>query len=134
MVLTNYRVYDFQFLISCYRSSEFSCQNTKHVRWTIWCANGNFREPTGSWSNLLNIHKSFDSGMPIPITKGYCASNPADAKRIMKSAIRDDNPVIFMESEQMYGDKGEFQKGVPVPIGSKIVQKVQMLPFFFWKK
>ena len=33
-------------------------------------------------------------------------SNPADAKGLLKAAIRDDDPVIFMESEQMYGDKG----------------------------
>jgi pyruvate dehydrogenase E1 component beta subunit len=34
-------------------------------------------------------------------------STPYDAKGLLKSAIRDNDPVIFMESEQMYGDKGE---------------------------
>ena len=45
-------------------------------------------------------------------------SNPADAKGLMKSAIRDNDPIIFMESEQMYGDKGEVPEGEYVlPIG-----------------
>ena len=45
-------------------------------------------------------------------------SNPYDAKGLLKSAIRDDDPVIFMESEQMYGDKGEVPDGeYTLPIG-----------------
>ena len=45
-------------------------------------------------------------------------SNPYDAKGLLKSAIRDDDPVIFMESEQMYGDKGEVPEGeYTLPIG-----------------
>jgi pyruvate dehydrogenase E1 component beta subunit len=45
-------------------------------------------------------------------------SNPKDAKGLLKSAIRDDDPVIFMESEQMYGDKGEVPEGeFTIPLG-----------------
>ncbi len=45
-------------------------------------------------------------------------SNPADAKGLLKSAIRDNDPVIFMESEQMYGDKGEVPEGeYLIPLG-----------------
>ena len=45
-------------------------------------------------------------------------SNPADAKGLLKAAIRDNDPVIFMESEQMYGDKGMVPEGEYVmPIG-----------------
>ena len=45
-------------------------------------------------------------------------SNPADAKGLLKSAIRDNDPVIFMESEQMYGDKGMVPDGeYLMPIG-----------------
>ena len=45
-------------------------------------------------------------------------SNPYDAKGLLKAAIRDDDPVIFMESEQMYGDKGEVPDGEYIlPIG-----------------
>jgi pyruvate dehydrogenase E1 component beta subunit len=42
-----------------------------------------------------------------PGLKVVVPSNPYDAKGLLKSAIRDPDPVIFMESEQMYGDKGE---------------------------
>jgi pyruvate dehydrogenase E1 component beta subunit len=45
-------------------------------------------------------------------------SNPYDAKGLLKASIRDNNPVIFMESEQMYGDKGEIPEGeYLIPIG-----------------
>ena len=45
-------------------------------------------------------------------------SNPYDAKVLLKSAIRGNDPVIFMESEQMYGDKGEVPEGeYLIPLG-----------------
>jgi pyruvate dehydrogenase E1 component beta subunit len=45
-------------------------------------------------------------------------SNPYDAKGLLKAAIRDNDPVIFMESEQMYGDKGEVpEEEYVLPIG-----------------
>jgi hypothetical protein len=45
-------------------------------------------------------------------------SNPHDAKGLLKAAIRDDDPVLFMESERMYGDKGEVPDGeYLLPIG-----------------
>jgi len=51
-------------------------------------------------------------------------SNPYDAKGLLKAAIRDDDPVIFMESEQMYGDKGEVPEGEYVlPIGVADVKR-----------
>ena len=53
-----------------------------------------------------------------PGLKVIVPSNPYDAKGLLKSAIRDDDPVIFMESEQMYGDKGEVPEGeYTLPIG-----------------
>ena len=45
-------------------------------------------------------------------------SNPKDAKGLLKAAIQDPDPVIFMESEQMYGDKGEVPEGeYTIPLG-----------------
>lgn len=56
--------------------------------------------------------------------KVIVASNPADAKGLLKSAIRDNDPVIFMESEQMYGDKGEVPEGeYLIPIGVADIKK-----------
>ena len=51
-------------------------------------------------------------------------STPYDAKGLLKSAIRDDDPVIFMESEQMYGDKGEVPEGeYTIPLGVAEVKR-----------
>ena len=57
--------------------------------------------------------------MPILLDlKVVVPSNPKDAKGLLKSAIRDDDPVIFMESEQMYGDKAEVPEGeYLIPLG-----------------
>ena len=50
--------------------------------------------------------------------------SPHDAKGLLKSAIRDDDPVIFMESEQMYGDKCEVPENeYIIPIGVADVKR-----------
>jgi pyruvate dehydrogenase E1 component beta subunit len=68
-----------------------------------------FRGPTASAGMLSSQHsQAFDSWYAnTPGLKVIVPSNPYDAKGLLKSAIRDNDPVIFMESEQMYGDKGE---------------------------
>lgn len=79
-----------------------------------------FRGPTGSAGQLAATHsQAFESWFAnTPGLKVIVPSNPADAKGLLKSAIRDDDPVIFMESEQMYGDKGEVPEGeYLIPIG-----------------
>lgn len=54
----------------------------------------------------------------IPGLKVVMPSNPADAKGLLKSAIRDDNPVIFLEDKMMYNQKGEIPDGdYTVPLG-----------------
>ena len=59
-----------------------------------------------------------------PGLKVIVPSNPYDAKGLLKSAIRDDDPIIFMESEQMYGDKGEVPEGeYTIPIGVAEVKR-----------
>jgi len=86
-----------------------------------------FRGPTGSAGQLGAQHsQAFDNWYAnTPGLKVIVPSNPADAKGLLKSAIRDDDPVIFMESEQMYGDKGEVPEGEYLTsIGSaKVVQE-----------
>ena len=79
-----------------------------------------FRGPTASAGQLAATHsQAFESWFAnTPGLKVIVPSNPYDAKGLLKSAIRDDDPVIFMESEQMYGDKGEVPEGeYSLPIG-----------------
>ena len=79
-----------------------------------------FRGPTASAGQLAATHsQAFESWYAnCPGLKVIVPSNPYDAKGLLKSAIRDDDPVIFMESEQMYGDKGEVPEGeYTIPIG-----------------
>ncbi len=85
-----------------------------------------FRGPTGSAGMLSSQHsQSFDSWYAnCPGLKVVVPSNPADAKGLLKSSIRDNDPVIFMESEQMYGDKGEVPDGeYLIPIGVADIKK-----------
>ena len=79
-----------------------------------------FRGPTGSAGQLGATHsQAFENWYAnTPGLKVIIPSNPYDAKGLLKAAIRDDDPVIFMESEQMYGDKGEVPDGEYIlPIG-----------------
>ncbi|MGB3947047.1 MAG: pyruvate dehydrogenase complex E1 component subunit beta [Bacteroidia bacterium] len=79
-----------------------------------------FRGPTASAGMLSSQHsQAFDNWYAnCPGLKVIVPSNPYDAKGLLKSAIRDNDPVIFMESEQMYGDKGEVPEGeYLIPIG-----------------
>src|SRR3954462_11553404 len=85
-----------------------------------------FRGPTASAGMLSSQHsQAFESWYAnCPGLKVVVPSNPADAKGLLKSAIRDDDPVIYMESEQMYGDKGEVPDGeYLIPIGVADVKK-----------
>ena len=79
-----------------------------------------FRGPTASAGQLAATHsQAFESWYAnCPGLKVVVPSNPADAKGLLKASIRDDDPVIFMESEQMYGDKGEVPEGeYTIPLG-----------------
>jgi pyruvate dehydrogenase E1 component beta subunit len=86
-----------------------------------------FRGPTGSAGQLGAQHsQAFENWYAnCPGLKVVVPSNPADAKGLLKSAIRDNDPVIFMESEQMYGDKGLIPEGeYLIPIGkANVVRK-----------
>jgi pyruvate dehydrogenase E1 component beta subunit len=85
-----------------------------------------FRGPTASAGQLAATHsQAFESWFAnCPGLKVIVPSNPYDAKGLLKAAIRDDDPVIFMESEQMYGDKGEVPEGEYIlPIGVAEVKR-----------
>ncbi len=85
-----------------------------------------FRGPTASAGQLAATHsQAFESWYAnCPGLKVVVPSNPKDAKGLLKSAIRDNDPVIFMESEQMYGDKGEVPEGeYLIPIGVADVKR-----------
>ncbi|MCC9137775.1 pyruvate dehydrogenase complex E1 component subunit beta [Pontibacter silvestris] len=85
-----------------------------------------FRGPTGSAGMLSSQHsQNFENWYAnTPGLKVVVPSNPYDAKGLLKSAIRDNDPVIFMESEQMYGDKGEVpEEEYLIPIGVADVKR-----------
>ncbi|GAB4144926.1 MAG: pyruvate dehydrogenase complex E1 component subunit beta [Bacteroidia bacterium] len=79
-----------------------------------------FRGPTGNAGQLAAQHsQAFENWYAnTPGLKVVVPSNPYDAKGLLKTAIRDNDPVIFMESELMYGDKGEVPESeYLIPIG-----------------
>ncbi|MBD3628079.1 MULTISPECIES: pyruvate dehydrogenase complex E1 component subunit beta [Cyclobacterium] len=85
-----------------------------------------FRGPTGNAGQLGATHSSnFENWFAnTPGLKVVIPSNPYDAKGLLKAAIRDDNPVIFMESELMYADKGEVPEGeYLLPLGIAEVKR-----------
>ncbi len=85
-----------------------------------------FRGPTGNAGQLSSQHsQNFENWYAnTPGLKVVVPSNPYDAKGLLKSSIRDDDPVIFMESELMYGDKGEVpEEEYLIPIGEAKVVK-----------
>ena len=85
-----------------------------------------FRGPTASAGMLSSQHsQAFENWYAnCPGLKVIVPSNTKDAKGLLKSSIRDEDPVIFMESEQMYGDKGEVPEGEYImPIGVADIKK-----------
>jgi pyruvate dehydrogenase E1 component beta subunit len=85
-----------------------------------------FRGPTGSAGMLSSQHsQNFENWFAnTPGLKVVVPSNPYDAKGLLKSSIRDEDPVIFMESEQMYGDKGEVpEEEYLIPLGVADVKR-----------
>jgi pyruvate dehydrogenase E1 component beta subunit len=86
-----------------------------------------FRGPNGAAGQLAATHStSFESIFStIPGLKVISISNPDDAKGLLKSAIRDDDPVLFMESEVMYGLRGEVSDAPDylIPIGKARVAR-----------
>jgi pyruvate dehydrogenase E1 component beta subunit len=85
-----------------------------------------FRGPSGSAGQLAQQHsQTFESWMAnTPGLKVISCIDPADAKGLLKSAIRDNDPVCVMESEMLYGYEGEVPEGeYLVPIGKAAVRR-----------
>ena len=85
-----------------------------------------FRGPNGAALQLSAQHsQAWESWMAhIPGLKVCTPGTPADAKGLLKSAIRDDNPVVFLEGEMLYNTKGEVPEGEHiVPIGVAEVKR-----------
>jgi len=85
-----------------------------------------FRGPSGSAGQLAQQHsQTFESWLAnCPGLKVISCIDPADSKGLLKSAIRDDDPICIMESEQLYGHKGDVPEGdILVPIGKARVRR-----------
>ena len=85
-----------------------------------------FRGPTGNAGQLAAQHsQNFENWYAnTPGLKVVVPSNPYDAKGLLKSSIRDNDPVIFMESEIMYGEKGEVpEEEYLIPLGVADVKR-----------
>ena len=85
-----------------------------------------FRGPNGAAHQLAAQHSQATDAFwcHVPGLKVVSPATPKDAKGLLKAAIRDDNPVIVLESETLYGLKGEVPEGeYVVPIGQAEVKR-----------
>jgi pyruvate dehydrogenase E1 component subunit beta len=86
-----------------------------------------FRGPGGSAFQVSSQHsQAMESWYAyFPGIKVVMPSAPADAKGLLKSAIRDDDPVVFIEQERMYGNKGEVPEDpdFTIPLGVADVKR-----------
>src|SRR5690606_15769023 len=85
-----------------------------------------FRGPTGNAGQLAAQHsQNFENWFAnTPGLQVVVPSNPYDAKGLLKTSIRDNDPVIFMESELMYADKGQVpEEEYLIPLGVADIKK-----------
>jgi pyruvate dehydrogenase E1 component beta subunit len=97
-----------------------------------------FRGPQGAAHQLAAQHSQVFEGMyaNVPGLKVAVPATPRDAKGLLKTAIRDDDPVVFMESEILYNSKGEVEQGeVLVPFGeAEVVRPGRDVTLVAWQK
>ncbi len=97
-----------------------------------------FRGANGHAENLGSQHSTAVESLyaHFPGLKVVVPSNPADAYGLLKTAIRDDNPVLFLESELMYGTKGEVpDEEYTIPLGkATLVRDGEHLTLVSWGK
>ena len=97
-----------------------------------------FRGAGGAGGRLAAQHsQSFESYYAyVPGLKVVCPSTPKDAKGLLKTAIRDDDPVIFIENERLYGVKGEVPEGehtIPLGVG-EVKREGKHLTIVAWSR
>jgi pyruvate dehydrogenase E1 component beta subunit len=97
-----------------------------------------FRGPGGAAHNLAATHSQALEAIyaHIPGLKVVMPSNPKDAKGLLKSAVRDNNPTIFIESEVMYGEKAEIPEGeytIPLGVG-EVLKEGNDVTIVSWSK
>ena len=85
-----------------------------------------FRGPGGAAHQLAAQHSQAVESLYayVPGLKVIAPSTPADAKGLLKTAIRDDNPIIFIEGEILYGQKGQLAEDAPIPLGRAEVRRI----------
>ena len=107
-------------------------QIVNHAAKILYMSNGQFsvpmviRMPEGSGMQLGAQHSQHFAAWfaHVPGLKVVCPSTPYDAKGLLKSAIRDNNPVVFIESQLLYSTKGDVpESDYTVPIGRAEVRR-----------
>jgi pyruvate/2-oxoglutarate/acetoin dehydrogenase E1 component len=89
-----------------------------------------FRAPVGATTRGSQHGQSLEAFfMHIPGLKVACPSNPYDGKGLLKSAIRDDNPVIFFEHKLLYGSKGARKEKGGLQVLGIVPEEDYLIPF-----
>ena len=88
------------------------------------------RAPVGATTRGAQHGQSLEAFfMHVPGLKVACPSNPYDAKGLLKTAIRDDNPVLFFEHKLLYGSKGARKEPGGVEVLGEVPVEEYLIPF-----
>ena len=88
------------------------------------------RAPVGATTRGAQHGQSLEAFlMHVPGLKVACPSNPYDAKGLMKTAVRDPNPVVFFEHKLLYGSKGARKEAGGLDVLGEVPEKEYLIPF-----
>src|SRR5580693_9031844 len=89
-----------------------------------------FRAPVGATTRGAQHGQSLEAFfIHVPGLKVVCPSNPYDAKGLLKTAIRDPNPVIFFEHKLLYGSKGSRKEAGGWELQAEVPEEEYLIPF-----
>ncbi len=89
-----------------------------------------FRAPIGATTRGSQHGQSLEAFfMHVPGLKVACPSNPYDGKGLLKTAIRDDNPVMFFEHKLLYGSKGARKEKSGLQVTAMVPEEEYLIPF-----